>query len=176
MTNYYVDKKEFFEKILEYQKLCKEAKKKKLPKPKISDYLGNCIMLIAKNLANSPKFYKYTWKDEMIEDAIENCIMYFDNFDKRVSKNPFAYYTQICWYAFVRRIQKEKKQQYTKYKIAQQFGVLEELSGGDDEDGQGRKVELYENLEEFITKYEEAKDKKVKKPAKKASRLEEFME
>jgi len=86
-------------------------------------------MLIATNVSMKPNFISYTFRDEMIGDAIENCCQYFDNFDPKRSKNPFAYFTQITWYAFLRRIHKEKKQLYAKYKAHEQIGVLGELDG-----------------------------------------------
>jgi hypothetical protein len=175
---YYVDPKEFLRVIIEYKKECKLAKKEKRERPKIPDYLGKCLMLIAENLSHKPNFSGYTYRDEMVEDALENCIMYFDNFDPtRKTKNPFAYFTQISYYAFIRRITKEKKQQYTKYKIAQQSGIIDELNDSEDgsDDGDNRPIELYENISEFIGKFEEERDKKSKKLIKKG-KLEEFME
>ena len=88
--NHYVDNAEFLQKIKEYKLKCEIAKSENKPIPKIPDYLATCLMLIAKNLANKPNFYAYTFKDEMIGDAIENCIMYFHNFDPDKSSNPFA--------------------------------------------------------------------------------------
>ena len=81
------------------------------------EYIVNCILKIANGLSNRPNFINYTYKDEMISDGIENCLQYIYNFDPTKSKNPFAYFTQIIYYAFIRRIQKEKKQQHIKHKM-----------------------------------------------------------
>jgi hypothetical protein len=110
---------------------------------------------------------------EMISDGVENCIQYFRNFDPAKSKNPFAYFTQIIYYAFLRRIMKEKKQLYVKYKATQQFGLLDEGEMFEDENGNMRQFELYDNISEFIFNFEENKKKKKEK---KAEGLESFLE
>ena len=109
----------------------------------------------------------------MIADGIENCIQYFRNFDETKSKNPFAYFTQIIYFAFLRRIQKEKKQLYVKYKATQQFGLLDEGEMYEDAEGNMRQFELYDNIAEFIETFEDAKEKKKKS---KKSGLEKFLE
>jgi hypothetical protein len=177
-ANHYVNNAEFLKAIVQYKKDCKEAKRNGKPKPKVPDTIGKALILIAENVAHKPNFNGFTWKEEMIGDGIENCIMYFDNFDPKKSKNPFAYFTQIIYYAFLRRILKEKKQLYVKYKITEQHSIM-----GDDEGGQGTdgddsnqpQFELYENIATFIENFEETKRKKKKKAAKK-SKLELFME
>jgi hypothetical protein len=108
--NHYVNNADFLKSMIQYKKDCRRAKRAAEPKPKIPDYMGKCLMLIAENLSHKPNFISYSFRDEMICDAIENCIMYFDNFDPKKSKNPFAYFTQIIYFAFIRRIHKEKKQ------------------------------------------------------------------
>ena len=109
----------------------------------------------------------------MMSDGIENCLMYFDNFDPTKSKNPFAYFTQIIYYAFLRRIQKEKKQLYVKYKATEQIGILDEFEMLEFEDGTTRQFELYDNISEFIENYEDAK--KAKKEVKKPKGIEKFL-
>jgi len=109
----------------------------------------------------------------MIGDGIENCIMYFSNFDPKKSKNPFAYFTQIIYYAFLRRILKEKKQLYTKYKMTEQHGILGDTDQ-ENEDGTTTQFEMYENISDFIGNFEESK--KRKKKAIKKSKLELFMD
>jgi hypothetical protein len=108
----------------------------------------------------------------MIADAIENCVMYVDNFDPSKSSNPFAYFTQITYYAFLRRIQKEKKQLYVKYKATETAGTLDEFELNETEDGTFRQFELYENISEFIENYENAR--KIKKAKK--SVIDKFTE
>lgn len=174
-TKHYVNNKDFLKDIIQFKKDCKDAKKAGKGKPKVSTYSGKCLMLIAENLSHKPNFVMYTFRDEMIGDAIENCIMYFDNFDPKKYKNPFAYFTQITYYAFIRRIQKEKKQLYTKYKSAEHQGIMGDAEYMENDDGTVRQVELYENISDFIGTYEDSKEKK-KKIVKKKSKLENFME
>jgi len=115
-NEHYIDNKKFLEEIIKYKKEIRKAKLSNLPKPGVSNYIGQCFMDIAENLAKKPNFTNYAFKEEMIGDAVENCIMYTNNFDPKKSKNPFAFFTQIIFYAFLRRIQKEKKQLYIKMK------------------------------------------------------------
>ena len=115
-STHYIDNKKFLEEIVKYKKEVKRAKRENLPKPGVNNYIGQCFMDIAENLAKKPNFANYPFKEEMIGDAVENCMMYTTNFDQTKSKNPFAFFTQIIFYAFLRRIQKEKKQLYIKMK------------------------------------------------------------
>jgi len=110
----------------------------------------------------------------MMSDGIENCLQYFDNFDPAKSKNPFAYFTQIIYFAFLRRIGKEKKQTYVKYKATEQMGILDEMEMMEFDDGTTKQFELYDNIAEFIDTYE--KTKKAKKEAvKKSKGIEKFL-
>jgi len=113
-SSHYIDNKEFLKEIVAYKKAVRKAKSEGKPKPSVGEYIGKCFLDIATNLAKRPNFTNYPFKDEMIGDGIENCIQYADNFDPKKSSNPFAFFTQIIYYAFVRRIQKEKKQLYVK--------------------------------------------------------------
>jgi len=114
---HYVNNKEFLEAMNVYRSSVEKAKKAKKPKPLVGDYLGSCFLKIANHLSYRPNFINYTFKDDMISDGIENCLQYLDNFDGKKSKNPFAYFTQIIYYAFIRRIIKEKKQTTIKHKL-----------------------------------------------------------
>ena len=131
---HYINNKEFLEAITEYRERVQAAKEAGLEKPRVTNYLGECMVKIANHLAYKSNFVNYTFRDEMILDGIENCITYIDNFDPEKSKNPFAYFTQITYYAFLRRIQKEKKQLDTKYKYIQSLDMQELLTMGDDGD------------------------------------------
>ena len=114
---HYVNNKEFLAAMVEYKKMCKRAKREKRNKPPVTNYIGECFLKIANHLSYRPNFINYTYRDDMISDGIENCLQYLDNFDPDKSSNPFAYFTQIIYYAFVRRIQKEKKQTTIKQKM-----------------------------------------------------------
>ena len=120
---HYVDNKKFLQALIDYKKQVNEAKEKGLEKPIISNYLGECFIKIATHLSYKANFINYTFKDDMISDGIENCLTAAEKFDPERSSNPFAYYTQIIYFAFVRRIQKEKKQQATKYKMLEEIDI-----------------------------------------------------
>ena len=122
---HYVDNKAFLAAMIEYRKICNKAKKDKRDKPPVTDYIGECFLKIANHLSYRPNFINYTFRDDMISDGIENCVQYIHNFDPEKSKNPFAYFTQIIHYAFLRRIQKEKKQLEIKTKIIERTGYDE---------------------------------------------------
>ena len=114
---HYVNNKEFLAAMVEYTKNVNRAKRKKESKPPVTDYIGSCFLKIANHLSYRPNFINYTFRDDMISDGIENCLQYLDNFNPRKSNNPFAYFTQIIYYAFIRRIQKEKKQVTIKNRL-----------------------------------------------------------
>ena len=170
---HYINNPDFLQALMDYKAEQKRCKTSKLPEPPIPNYIGECFMKIAEGLSHKPNFINYTYRDEMMSDGIENCLMYFDNFDPAKSKNPFAYFTQIIYYAFLRRIQKEKKQLYVKYKATEQMGILDEFEMLEFEDGTTRQFELYENISEFIENYEDAK--KAKKEVKKPKGIEKFL-
>lgn len=169
----YVNNADFLAALIDYKERCKLAKKNKTEPPPIPNYIGECFMKIAEGLSHKPNFINYTYRDEMISDGIENCLMYFDNFNPDKSKNPFAYFTQIIYFAFLRRIGKEKKQTYVKYKATEMIGILDEFEMLEFEDGTTKQFELYDNIGEFIENYEDAK--KAKKVVKKPKGIEKFL-
>ena len=115
-SDHYIDNSKFFEEMRAWKTLVKAADKAGIAHPPVTSYIGECFMKIAENLSRKPNFINYPYRDEMISDGIENCLLYAYNFDPSKSKNPFSYFTQIIYYAFLRRIQKEKKQAYIKLK------------------------------------------------------------
>jgi hypothetical protein len=175
---HYINNEDFLKALIDYKNLCEIADQEKKSSPSIPNYIGECFMKIAEGLSHKPNFINYTYRDEMISDGIENCLMYFNNFDPTKSKNPFAYFTQIVYYAFLRRIQKEKKYMYIKYKSTEQNGILDEYDMMDLENGTSKQFELYDNISEFIENYEEVQQKKkeTKKVVAKPKGLEQFME
>ena len=124
-SEHYVNNKELLAALIDYRAEVAVAKTKDLPKPRISNYLGSCFLKIATHLSYKPNFVNYMFRDDMISDGIENCVQYIHNFDPEKSRNPFAYFTQIIHYAFLRRIQKEKKQLDIKTKIIEKSGFDE---------------------------------------------------
>lgn len=152
--NHYVDNKLLFETLVKYKKAV--ARQTKNPPP-IPEYVGECLLKIATRLSQKSNFASYTFRDDMISDAIENCIMYLHNFDPAKSSNPFAYFTQITHFAFIRRIEREKKQVYTKLKYAIHRAEQQEdyiHADGDSADLPVPEWTHYENIREFIRDYE----------------------
>ena len=128
MSDHYVDNKKFFAEMVAWKKLVKEAEDLDDPKPQVTEYIGECFLLIAERLSTRPNFINYPFRDDMIGDAIENCLMYASNFDPDKSSNPFAYFTQITYFAFLRRIKKEKDQDKIKYKLMEAADAKGELA------------------------------------------------
>ena len=172
-SNHYINNADFLKALIEYQEACSQAKKNDEEDPAIPNYVGECFLKIAEHLSRKPNFISYSFRDEMIADGIENCLMYFRNFDPAKSSNPFAYFTQIIYYAFLRRIMKEKRQLYVKYKATEQFGILDEFEMFEDADGNMKQFVLYDNISEFIQTFEE---KRKEKKSTKKTNLEKFIE
>lgn len=169
----YVNNADFLEAIIKHKQLCEEARNKGTELPKVSNYIGECIQSISYRLSSKHNFSGYSFKEDMIMDGIENCLLYIENFDTEKSKNPFAYFTQIIWFAFLRRIAKEKKHLYTKLKSSQSVIAMGETytDGGD--------VKLHMNLDvdyidNFIQDYEDKVERdKAKSQAKKEQKAQE---
>lgn len=154
MANY-INNKEFYNLLKDYKEKCISADSNGDPVPRIPETIGECFMMIATKLANKGNFVGYTYKDEMICDALENCVMAVHSFNPEKSKNPFAYFTQIIWYAFLRRIEKEKKQTYVKYKQLENLVI----SSNFDEETNGYSNFDIENekMKPIIDKFENSK-------------------
>ena len=124
-SEHYVNNKEFLAALIKYREDVEIAKIKGNPKPQIPRYVGECFLKIANHLSFKPNFVNYMFKEDMISDGIENCVQYIHNFNPEKSQNPFAYFTQIIHYAFLRRIQREKRQLEIKNKILERSGFSE---------------------------------------------------
>ncbi len=167
---HYVNNKDFTAAVAEYVVQIKAAKDADKTPPRMSEYIGECVYKIATRLSTRPNFINYTYRDEMICDAIENCIQYLGNFNIEKSTNAFAYVTQICYYAFLRRIQKEKKQVFIKQKSIMESDVslesFQTIDGRYDPALTNTNVEwLKENMNHV--NYEPRKTKKKTKTTKK---------
>ena len=138
--------------MIDYKALCKDAEDAGVKNPQVPEYIGKCILLIGTRLATKPNFSGYSYKEEMISDGIENCLMYIHNFDPEKSQNPFAYFTQIIWFAFLRRIQKEKKQTYIKFKASQNMLTQSILEDSDNQTIQMNEPPEY--ISRFINDFE----------------------
>ena len=189
---HYVDNEKFLVVMRDYREKYLKSKDDEIEPPQIPDYAGECFLKIAERLSHRPNFINYAFREEMVSDGIENCVMYASNFNPEKSTNPFAYFTQIIYYAFLRRIEKEKKQLYIKYKTMDEFSSLEENS---DMEAMGAKesacvtsgaspmtADKRASIYDFIHAFEEKKKSK-KKPKPevdntlaKLSPLVEFME
>ena len=161
---HYVNNKEFLLAMIAYKKSVNKAKRLKENKPPVPDYIGECFLKIANHLSFRPNFINYTYRDDMISDGIENCLQYLDNFNPKTSNNPFAYFTQIIYYAFVRRIQKEKKQTTIKHRMIKEANYDDmTLQPGEDREFKNQFTEF---LQKNLPNEEEPKKKPVKKKKK----------
>ena len=173
---HYVNNAEFYEAIKEYHEKVQAAKEAGEEKPRVTNYLGDCILKIATHLSYKPNFINYSYREEMISDGLENCLQYFTNFDPTKSKNPFAYFTQIIYYAFLRRIAKEKKQTFIKNKIIMEMPFDAFELQDHDENGayNNAYLDFLQNNSDFEDPYAKKKAKKL--AAAKAKTLENFMD
>ena len=151
-TNHYVDNEKFLEAMVAYKKEVEEAENCGDEQPPIPEYIAECIMKIATHLAYKPNFQNYTYREDMISDGVENCLMYLTNFDPEKSKNPFSYFTQIIYYAFLRRLAREEKHQYTKMKATYHSMVFGESTHIDRHDT-GKWVETQDGIPEWTKEY-----------------------
>lgn len=125
---HYVNNADFSQAVVDYVKTVNEAKSNEQPLPIVPDYIAQCFLRIAEGLSHKSNFIRYTYREEMVMDAVENCLKAIENYNletaTRTGKpNAFAYFTQITWYAFLRRIAKEKKQQDIKLKYLTKSGI-----------------------------------------------------
>lgn len=180
--DHYIDNERFFREMQEWKKTVHEAEQTGEKEPPVTSYIGECFLKIAEQLSSKPNFAHYAYRDEMICDAVENCIVYAANFDPEKSSNPFSYFTQIIYYAFLRRIQREKKQSFIKYKMVRDrvgdgnMGkYLNRMRGFEDggdspmeyRDPAARKFDLSESDIENFTKELEKEDRRGKSKKKK---------
>jgi|TARA_B110000902_G_scaffold96674_1_gene114253 hypothetical protein len=167
---HYVDNKKFLEAMVEWRETWPNELKETI-KPPVSNYVGECFLKIATHLSYRPNFINYTYRDEMISDGIENCLQYAQNFNPEKSSNPFAYFTQIIYYAFLRRIQKEKKQTHVRNKIIEKSNYVSFTTmEGDDN------AYTVSGFDPIIMLPDEDVYKPKKKEDKPAKGLEKFME
>jgi hypothetical protein len=182
---HYVDNERFLEVMSDYREKYLQAKDNDTELPIIPDYAGECFLKIAERLSHRPNFINYAFREEMVSDGIENSVMYASNFNPEKSTNPFAYFTQIIYFAFLRRIEKEKKQLYIKYKTMEEYSSLEDhVDMGEMGQSETQAVssgaspltaDKRASIQEFIFAFEEKKRKKKKpKPAKEDDNVVSF--
>jgi len=182
---HYVNNEKFLEVMSDYREKYLQAKDNDTELPIIPDYAGECFLKIAERLSHRPNFINYAFREEMVSDGIENSVMYASNFNPEKSTNPFAYFTQIIYFAFLRRIEKEKKQLYIKYKTMEEYSSLEDhVDMGEMGQSETQAVssgatplttDKRASIQEFIFAFEEKKRKKKKpKPAKEDDNIVSF--
>jgi hypothetical protein len=163
----YINNKDLYDALVQYKKDCQDAENSGDNKPMVSKYIGESIYQIATRLSTKPNFSGYSFKEDMIMDGIENCLQYMHNFDPQKTQNPFAYFTQIIWYAFLRRIAKEKKQMYIRYKSSHEM-----ISMGETYEG-GSELALHLNTSaDYINSFIEDYESKLIKGKKKTEEID----
>lgn len=173
-NKHYIDNAQFLQALIEHKKLVKAAEKAGEEKPQVPDYIGDCFIKIANHLAYKSNFINYSFREDMILDAIENCLIYMDNFDPKKSSNPFAYFTQITYYAFVRRIQKEKKHLQTKYRYIESLDIDSIIRQAHDEGEYGNAFVNFLKKQADTAQRELADSKKDKKTGRKPKYLQQL--
>ena len=178
-VEHYIDNEEFLLKMNNWKVEVQKAKDSGDKLPPVTEYIGLCFLKIAERLSLRPNFSKYPFRDDMIGDGVENCLMYASNFDAEKSSNPFSYFTQIIYFAFIRRIQKEKKQEYIKYKyldVLDKTGevraTLRNSTYSNEKPGGG----LYNLSDDAILGFENKKSRKKKANRKSVTNLDELIE
>jgi len=175
-NNHYIDNKEFLQSLIDYKKLVKKAEKNNEERPQVPEYIGDCFIKIANHLAYKNNFINYSFREDMVLDAIENCLTYMDNFDPKKSSNPFAYFTQITYYAFIRRIQKEKKHLQTKYKYIASLDIDDIIRQAHDEGTHTNEFVKYLQKQADAANQEFSDAKEVKKMTRKPKYLQSLDE
>jgi hypothetical protein len=154
---HYVNNQEFLAALKEFKAKTELAKLANAPLPRMSEFLGSCFLKIATHLSYKPNFVNYTFRDDMVSDGVENCLVYVHNFNPEKTNNPFGYFTTVIWYAFLRRIQREKKHTYIKYKLLEK-ALIDGLTA-DAPDGSPMQVDTtmltFDNVQDFITRYDD---------------------
>jgi|TARA_Y100000034_G_C6816103_1_gene367162 hypothetical protein len=183
---HYINNKDFSHAVVDYVSLANKAKEENKPIPKVTDYIATCFIKIAEGLSHRPNFVRYTYRDEMVMDGVENCLRAINNYKietaTRTGKpNAFSYFTQIVYFAFIRRITKEKKQQDIKMRFIEKMGIEDFTAMGMDDTGAQETMAYVDTLKERISKIRHV-DKKIKtfgqqekKKAKEKEKLELFM-
>lgn len=173
-SSHYVNNPDFLQALKDYKVKVKDAEASGEDRPQVTNYLGECILLIATRLSYKANFINYSYRDEMISDGIENCLRYIDNFDPDKYSNPFAYFTQIIYFAFLRRIAREKKQSIIKGKLIRDIPFESfELQGHDDD---GHFTNSYIDFMQSNGTFDDSIERKKEKKKKDKTTLEEFID
>ncbi len=180
---HYINNKDFSLAVVEYVTRANEAKLQEKPVPTVTNYIAQCFLKISEGLSRRPNFVRYTYREEMVMDAVENCLRAINNYKietaTRTGKpNAFSYFTQICYFAFIRRIAKEKRQQDIKFKFIEKMGIEDFVQMGMDSEGAEQTMQYVDTLRQRISRVQDS-DKAIKEFAKeekaKLKKLELFM-
>jgi len=187
---HYVSNKDFSNAVVEYCTTVKEAKEQGKPHPVVTNYIATCFLKIAEGLSHKGNFVRYTYREEMVMDAVENCLKAIENYDIEAATrsgkpNTFAYFTQISWYAFLRRIQKEKKQQDIKMKYIAEAHISAFMDG----DGEGfsqqaspfidtlrQRIDVVKNADDDFKQYVKEEKKRKRRAVNVDSDLSDYLE
>lgn len=167
---HYVNNEEFLKQMNIWKKVVNKALKKKQPIPPVTDFIGECFMKIAEHLSQRPNFINYPFREDMISDGVENCLQYAHNFDESKSKNPFSYFTQIIYFAFLRRIEKEKKQAFIKYKCIEMHNIDAKFSEWLKENNESATFAEFLQKNFYLSEYDIEKLEKETQPKRKRKR------
>lgn len=181
----YVNNQDFHNAIVKYREQMEIAKAEGKEIPIMPNYVGECIWKIAEKLSTKPCFINYSFRDEMISDGVENCLLYFHDYNPNFvpaegnkPQNAFAYFTQIVYYAFLRRINKEEKNRYALYKNFQETITNNHDMGYlvDSDDKHLMPSQLYDNILEFMDRFEKKEEVKKQKRKQIKEGLSQFIE
>lgn len=173
---HYVNNRDFSEAVYDYAVEARQARESEIDLPIVTNYIADCFIKIAEGLSHRPNFVRYTYREEMVMDAVENCLRAIGNYNieaaTRTGKpNAFSYFTQICYFAFIRRITKEKKQQDIKFKFIEKMGIEDFVAMGMDDAGAEQTLAYVDTLRQRISVVR-AKDQKIKEFAKEEKQKE----
>ena len=173
---HYINNRDFSDAVTDYVTSVHEAKEKEKEIPKVTTYIATCFIKIAEGLSHRPNFVRYTYREEMVMDGVENCLRAINNYKietaTRTGKpNAFSYFTQIVYFAFIRRITKEKKQQDIKMRFIEKMGIEDFTSMGMDDAGAQQTMAYVDQLRNRITSVKN-KDAVIKEFAKEEKKLE----
>ena len=159
---HYVDNREFLKAIVLYRRDCWHAKRRGRAVPRVPEYIGECFLKIGTHLSFKPNFANYTYREDMVSDGVENCLIYMHNFNPRKSKNPFGYFTSVIYYAFIRRIQRERRHTYLRYKLIEEAVIAGDTRTSQSPEGEyhvDSSMLSFDNVQEFIRRFDDYTDR-----------------
>lgn len=187
---HYVNNKQFSQAVVDYVIHVKECEKDGLSKPVVPNYIAECFLKICEGLSHKANFVRYTYREEMVMDAVENCLKAIKRFDPEAATrsgnlNAFAYFTQISWYAFLRRIQNEKRQQDIKMKYISEAAIEDFLVNGENINGHihnqpfvdvlRQRIDIVKDADSHFKDYAKEEKKRKRRTVKVDSDLSDYL-